>query len=338
MERILAILSEETEYSQELAAYLMNRRDFIFRPIVFTCVDAYLEHIRTHKVDMLVCDEELIDNADIEATADTVCVLVKNSFVAEEHGYPGVFKYQSSENLMKEIIKCYAKKENCSVVPTCFPEEKEKPQLICVCTPVGGSYSSTFALALAKYRALGERTLFISFDPFFSVFDTEKNPAERNLTDILYYLQTSQRDPMEFITKITKKSGDMEYLEGAAHWFDIAEARPEHVIRLIEAIERSKSYKTIVVDLCAQSTAGIELLMACRKIYVPVGSNTHSQKKLIEWKRQLSFIEKEEVLEKLVEIQVPYDERLSEGVTGENILKGRLGRFIEETEGLRYIK
>lgn len=338
MERILAILSEEPEYSQELAAYLSSRRDFLFRPVVFTNVEAYCDYVRTHKVDMLICDEDIADYLDGDTVADATCILMPNTYVAEEQEYPTIFKYQSSEAVMREIIRYYTGKGKITPANGKDGSENGETKIISVCSPVGGCYKSTFALALAKYYSNGGRTLFLSFDPFFTFPKEVKSPSDKNLTDILYYLQSCTRDPVSFVGRMSKKQGNLEYIGGAAHWFDITELKPNHIARLFEAIKWNKYYDSIVLDLSADNAACLEMLSSSQRILTPIGMGLKGTQKINEWKRQLGFIGRVDVLEKIREINIPRDEELAGDFSFDQLTRGRMGSFIEEMEGLQYIK
>ena len=76
--------------------------------------------------------------------------------------------------------------------------------------------------------------------------------------------------------------------------------------------------------------ASMEVLLAAGKIFTPFKDGAGSRKKLKEWKRQLIYCGKGDLLDKTVEFCVPEDELLKGDYGFEELLSGRLGKYIEE--------
>lgn len=336
MERILAILTDEPEYACELASYLESRHDFIFRPMVFTDRETYMSFEQDNHVDMLLCPEDIAArNADYRA--EHICVLSEGGIVGESSAFPSIFKYQSPEAIMKEIIDFYGKKQSHEAVKGDTKTVNGK-RIISVFSPVGGSYKSTYALALAEYFSRGGRTLFVSFDPFFELPGEEKKATDKNLTDVIYFLEAKEAEPLEFIRRIAHRRGNLEYISGVSHWFDICDMKQAHMRRFIDSIISSDYYSEVVVDVGVMGASCMELLAAGSDIYLLTGNSRKSRARIAEWKRQLGFVGQSALLAKVCERNVPFDEMLDCDFSFENLLKGRVGHYIEETEGRKYIR
>lgn len=334
MERILAILAEEIEYTRELAQYLSSRAEFIFKPVLFTDRDSYMKYDTETHVDMLLCSPAMAEGNTFRA--ENICILSECMTVSEESPFPEIFKYQSSEQIMKEIIDYYGKRK--VVEAQGSKEVSAGHRTVCVCSPIGGSYSSTFALALADYYSRGGRTLFLSFDPFFLLPGEVKNYTDKNLTDVLYFLQIYAGNPQSFVEKIARHRGNLDYVSGVSHWFDIADMTPGHMRSLFTSLCEGDKYESLVFDIGSLGSAGIELLAGCKSVYVPMKCGPQYQATLNEWKRQLSFSGQADIVDKIEIKNLPFDEFLSEEYRFESLLKGTLGRYIDETEGLGYLK
>lgn len=335
MERILAILAEEAEYIRELASYLSSRAEFIFKPVVFTDRDSFKKYDSENHVDMLLCSPKMVEGGT-EFRAENVCVLSECVTVSEGALFPEIFKYQSSEQIMKDIIDYYGKRKVIEAKGS--KEISAGHRTICVCSPIGGSYSSTYALALADYYSRGGRTLFLSFDPFFLFPGEVKKYTDKNLTDVLYFLQIYAGSPQNFVEKISLHRGNLDYVSGVSHWFDIAEMTPGHMRALLTSLCEGDKYESIIFDIGSLGSAGIELLAGCKYVYVPMKKGVRHEATLNEWKRQLCFSGQNDIVDKVVIKNIPYDENLNGEYRFENLLKGTLGQYINETEGLGYLK
>lgn len=335
MKRILAIRTNDKEYAEELAKKFNKNEESIFQTIVFTDATAYMEYISRNTVDVLLCDEELLEKDCAENHAGIIFRLSEiasvNEGVKEENI---IFKYQASEKIMEEIMCRFR-----NSIPKVNIKEKAETRdknIICVCTPIGGCGSSTYSLALAAYYSRYSSTLFISFDPFFVLPGTEKNPAGKDLTDIIFYLNGMQPCLMDFIKRLTIRNGNLECVSGVSHWFDLYDLSPENMHDLINAICNDQSYKNIIIDLGIIGAAGMEVFLASGKIYVPVKNDPGNVSKIKEWQRQLKFCGKGELISKIKEVNIPDDEILRKDYDLGNILSGRMGRFIEESEGMKH--
>lgn len=337
MERILAILSTEADYARGLASYLSGSGDFIFKPMVFTEPSAYKKFEESNHVDVLLYTEEVEAEIGTELKAENVCMLVGCSVVGEA-GLHTIFKYQSSKNIKHEIIELYGKSkknftEKLSVITPGKEDSDEAGKNICVCSPIGGSYCSTYALALAKYYSQKGKTLFMSFDPFFLFPGESKSRLDRNLSDILYYLQIDDRNLMGFMEGIVHKAGALDYISGVSHLFDISDISPANMRKLFKSLTEEGKYRTIIFDLGTIGTAGLELMANCEKVYLTAKRGRQYEKTILEWRRQLALSGDNFIIDKVCEREVPYDEMLAGDYSLERILDGAVGGFIAETEG-----
>ena len=341
MERILVILSEEQDYAHELASYLSSRSDFIFKPIVFTNMTEYRSFAAGTHIDMLLCEETHLKQYRDDLRADNICVLSELAMVGEqEEDFTSIFKFQSSQDIMKALIDAYGRRS----VSTEGGAVNVGSRIISVFSPVGGARSSTFSLALADYCSRAGRCLFISFDPFFLLPGEVKDPKDKNLTDLLYYLDIASRSSVRkmsvsgLLERITHHRGNLDYITGVSHWFDIMDASLPAIHELLNALGSSQRYETVVFDLGVTGTFCMELLAAGTAIYVPVRRGGSYDRVMAEWRRQIEFAGQSALLDKVREIEVPTDEQLAGEYRFDQLLKGKLGRFIEETEGCGYIR
>ena len=145
MKRIMAIRTEDREYAEELAKNLNRSDEVIFQILIFTEKNAYEDYIKENRIDVLLCDEAFLPECEKDAAATVICGLSETSSaneVAEQKNI--IFKYQSSDDIMKEIMKRF----NASLKTddkTGNPGVRSK-KIFCVCSPVGGSFSSKLCL------------------------------------------------------------------------------------------------------------------------------------------------------------------------------------------------
>ena len=204
-------------------------------------------------------------------------------------------------------------------------------QITCVCSPFGGTYTSTFAFALAYYHSKGTRTLFVSFDPFFWVSSGFEQTSAGGLGKLIYLLDGGSDRAIE---RCAGRVGGLDCISGADHWTDICDMKKEHAEKLIDLIEK-QGYKNVVFDIKLFGSASVPLLNSAGRILVPSPAG-RNERSVEEWIGQLGRVGIDR--ERVSRIAVPFDALIEKGFDQGTLLKGRLGRFIEETEGRRYVR
>ena len=328
MKRVLAIRTADRDFGELLAKNFNKSPDSFFQTYVFSEAEAFYEFAKSNIINVLLYDENLAEPDTDDLRAELVIYLTELS-IAGEGGTPSIFKYQASEDIMKEIMVYY----NSLLTPAVTGAKQELliKKVCCVCSPVGGVFSSTLALALASHYSESSKTVFISFDPFFTLPHQEKNPKDRDLTDVLFYAENQwvNRQKMgDFINSCTIKRGNLEILSGVTHWFDICDMSPGITHSIIEGVCNTGLYQNAVFDVGIFGASSMEILLASDVIYVPVIESPLSRKKINEWKRQIRYSANEALLDKVKELHMPSDEGLKGEYDYPDLLSGTLGRFI----------
>ena len=338
MKKILAIRTADRDFGEQLAKSFNKKQDFLFQTFIFSEMEAYVDFAKTNVINVLLCDEELLSSNNEPRNAELVIAFSEVGFASDNANIPSIFKYQASENIMKEILGYY--KEYVAPRLAENPTKLTTKKMVCICSPVGGVFSSTFALALASYYSTKGKSLFISFDPFFTLPDIEKDPKERNLTDLISYID-SMFEPSKVIDKkkaaekvseygelCTIKRGNLEVLNGISHWFDICDMKPDRMHYFLEGICNTGHYQYVVFDIGVFGASCMGILLVADRILVPYRDTPLGIRELEEWKRQITFSGNPELLEKTREIIIPVDDGLKGAYGFDDLLKGSVGRFI----------
>lgn len=327
MKKTLAIFTYDVFYAEELARKINNSEGSIFHAVVFSTEESYRDYEKNNHIDVILCDDNQTD-CQKEFQTDYVCRLTEFSHVADNFDSEKIYKYQSSTAILQAIIKGYSREKRKKAGNT----DTGETLISCVCTPVGGSFASTMALALGQFFSSFQRTLFISLDPFFTLPGEKKDAADSNFTDAIYYLEQEENDIYEHLRKKIGRVGNLYYISGVAHWFDLYDFAPEHMHRLLTALCSSGDYDRIVFDVGIIGAASMEPLLAAEKIYTPLGQGKNVEKKVAEWRRQIEFSGQLDILEKTREIRIPFDSCLEGDYSYEQLGRSKVLGFIEHME------
>lgn len=324
--KIVCIVGYETEYIDRLMRYMMMDPGIPYEVQAFSDVEYFAEFARDHRVDLLLCEEEIAAVYGKELAVDNIILLTEKYRQDCESGERSIFKYQSAELIMKRI-RDFCENGN--------RPGKEEGKVISVWSPFGDSYKSTFALSLAKSLSASERVLFISFDPFFTM-PGQPRVSERNLSDILYYLKQDNPCIESRIGSIIRSSGRLFYISGVSHWFDLQDFSPVELQKFMKVLFSQIGYDRIVIDVGFCGPVTMTLLEMSSIVYVPEREKTENPEpeKYAEWSRQLGFAGGEEVLSRLVRIKIPFDERFVSGKKERSSFgEGRYEEFLKVIRG-----
>ena len=335
MKKVLAIRTTDRDYAEKLADNLGKSDGNIFETLVFTDEKAYSDYVEQNRIDVLLCDETLMGPTDKGIKPGLICRFSENCLVNDTitEDTP-IFKYQSSENIMKEIMIRYRMKMKTD--DRVYTEKLSNRNIFCVTSPQGGSGCSTYALALAKFFSQKGKTLFMSFDPFFLLPEVGKNPNEMNMTDVIYHMKEAKSLLVDFITSISFKSGNLECINGVSHWFDLYDLSPECMNALLDEVCNRSEYENIIFDVGIIGAASMEIYLSSKKIYVTLNEEKSGKKKYNEWRRQLTYGGYAELFDRISEVKVPEDEILKGEYDYDTLLSGALGKYIEERECIKY--
>lgn len=240
MEQILAILDEEQEYVSKLLRYLNGREGREFEIAAFTNEESFWRYREKHAIGLFVCEETLYA-AMKELPGCPTILLSSRARVRDGAGPPVIYKFQSAQEIFCEIIGYYRELTPQAAGVTGV----RNARIVTVCSASGGSGVSTLAYTLAKRRAKGERTAFLSLDPFFQPERSESESGAA-LTEAIYYIK---QNSAKFSEKLKLKMTEhVDCLYGVAHWADISECGREDMAELLRQLAAMGGYDLIVVD------------------------------------------------------------------------------------------
>ena len=162
----LLIYDKEINYACKLMEYLNQKQDFLLEAKVFTNFMDLKEHLEENKTDILLIGEEMDrEQLDIKQIGHIV-LLTEHSIVKEAGEYPFLYKFQSMEQIMKELIIYYGELGIC-IVKKVIPKEKDI-KLIGVCSAFGGCGKTLFSLAMGQEFAKYKKVLYVGMEAISS--------------------------------------------------------------------------------------------------------------------------------------------------------------------------
>lgn len=325
--KVLAIYDLDEDYANHLMEYISDKQGFPFKVIVFTNEEELVKYVAKNHIEiLLVLDEAMKENIDKE-NIEKIILLSSGEILAEHVDYDYLFKYQSAESIVKEILECYADIHKGEVLPIC----KGSAEIIGVYSPIGRVGKTTFSLTLGQVLASDSSVLYINMEEF-SAFEKIFLQSQRgDLSDLMYYYKQNPEVLSIKLQAIVGNIHGLDYVPSMEFSEDLRNLEAREWITLVKKIAEMGTYDKIILDLSNMVRNILDVLDICDLIYMPITDDRISLMKISVFEECVLRSEKENLLNRIVKIKLPqsikqeWEENYLEGQ-----LWGELGDYVRK--------
>lgn len=286
--------------------YINHKGKLSLQICAFSSIDCLLEYFEHNTVDILLINE------DGFSTIENLHNKIKNIYILSERQspkeileFPCIYKYQSAEKLMMEILELYMEK-NGGKNGFLKSSESMNKKIIGVFSPKGGSKKTTLSILLSNYYGFSRKTLYINLE-LFSELSWLNAQGKIGFSELLYYMKQKNTNLIMKIKSIVCNHNHFDFIPAISHYQDILEMNQEDVAFLIQCLIEYSDYEVIIFDIGYFGYSVLELLNKCDKIYVPLDEDILTRDKKEAFYRQFREAKKDEILKKVEEVIIPYD-------------------------------
>lgn len=323
MNRIMVICDESPFYAQRLADYANQKGRLPFTAISFSTAERLMQYLEEQKADVLLVAADLENLGSLQKLARQVITLHDKHQL--DTGLPSVFKYQSSDNLLREVMSlCEAEEEaltgsagqgNCSITG--------------VYSPVNRCGKTSFSIVYAQSAARENRTLYVNLEDcsgFSRLFPGTEGSGD--LTDALYYFKQRMLTPVK-MASVIHSLGDLDYIPPVRYPEDLCETDALELGRLLKHLAATGGYHTLVADLGQIGKKAVPVLEVCDEIFMPMTEDLVSAAKIGEFEHYLQVSQRSDICDRLKKLVLPPFKPLSAGGAWmEHLLWGELGDYV----------
>lgn len=325
---IFAVCDLEVSYACNFMEYMNRKRNIPFEIQAFTNVTALQEFCREQEIELLLISDKAMCDAVKELPVGKLVILSEGVHYPGLDQYPSVYKYQASDNVIREVMEVYgAEKEQ-------HPQDcilKKKTEIIAIYSPVGRVQKTSFALALGQILAKERAVLYINMENYSGFEQIFAEGCERNLSDLLYYLRQENTNLVHKINGMVQSLQNLDYIPPVFVPSDIQSTTGEEWLRLLEELCRYSSYEAVILDLGDGVQDLLRILDACDRIYMPVRKDALSEAKIRQFENHLRTWEYTSLQENIIKLHLPYH---NTGGTGKNCFQGlvwsELGDYVRQ--------
>lgn len=318
---------KEKDYARNFMEYVSEKKGIPFKIKVFSDMEQLQSYVRDKPPELLIVSEDVVDEGMKELEVTDVVVLSEGGMVREDSKYLVIYKYQSMENILGEIVDyCASKKYNReSGAPGL------KTHIIGVYSPIGRSGKTSFAMTLGQIMQSDGPVLYINMEEFSGFSGVFARDYKSDLSDLMYYYRQSPESVGIKLKAVVKNFHGIDYVPPMTYSGDIRNVKSTYWVQMIKDIAATGMYETIILDLSNMLSDVFDMLEICNYVYMPLDDDRFSMCKINEYEEFMLKTEREEIINKTVKIKLPkLESRDWNENYAEQLLWGEMGEFIRK--------
>ena len=274
MKKIQIALYDRDGYMNSLADYLCRRGHNTLETRLFTKLDMLKKSVEEGKIDVLLAGEEVADEIRcLKDKVSRIMLLSEGSQVSEKSEFFLLFKYQSAENLVKEVLAQIA--EDDKIYCTQKIITKKTVELIGVFAPFGGAGVTDYALSMAKELAKHYKTLYINMELFQGLDfllqgkKKEKENIYRGMSEVVFYLKQRKEKLALKLETVVMPLEELDVILAVEDCRDLYSLGCEEMRQLLNVLLQQTDYEKVVFDIGYTGDSALYLMDECSRLYMP---------------------------------------------------------------------
>lgn len=325
---LIAILDSEEAYAVKLADYFKEKSGLGYNVQVFTNIYSFLDFDKTNYTDILIISEAFGDYVTDLINTRQVYILSEGSIDISLTEYSSIYKYQSTENIIRDVMANYAS----AVSPgTRISIKTVCSDIISIYSPVKRCGKTTFALVLGCLLAKTACTLYISMEEYSGISLYTGSWPSGDLSDLLYFYRQNPANLDKKLLSLSHSLHQLDYIPPMHFSLDFKYMNGEDWRDFIRDIIAIGRYENIILDISDSAVDVFELLNMSDIIYFPVLDDALSAEKINNFKYIAGKLGKDQFFSKLREIRLPNaDISATDTDTFNSLLFGSYGSSIAD--------
>lgn len=324
--KILAICDLEENYACRLAEYITQRKGNLFRVQAFSDYEELKKFALENYIEILLISNRMIKEELRTLEIGKILILSEGGVFREYEMYPSIYKYQSSENIIREVLCYYAESAKSYLQIALL---KKEVQIIGIYSPIQRVGKTSFALALGQVFAEKVKTLYLNLESYSGFESLIQKDSQWTLADLIYFMKQGKTAFLYKTNSMVQSFGLLDYIPPMQSPVDIQSTTREEWELLLEQLVLQSDYEVIVLDIGDAVDGVFELLGKCKKIYMPVRTDIISKAKVEQCENNWIMMGLEKLSENMEKIVLPQAEECVEGHFAEKSqMDTKLGEFV----------
>lgn len=325
MIRVLAVYGIESSYGERFAEYVNQKDKVPFTAMSFSSVEKLRQYGEEHIIEILLVDEEVRESVR-DVKANQVMVLCQGVLVEEQEEFPAIYKYQSGDCVMREVMARYCSQ----TAEPALALLGTRARVIGIYSPVNRCMKSSLALTMCQQIARHETVLYMNLEEYSGFSRLVCDDYKTDLSDVLYLYRQGAYHWMR-LKSMVYNWGNVDYIPPVRYGEDLSQVTPEEMALLIGRIARESGYDKVVVDVGQMGHGVLPLLEVCDTVYMPIREDCVSAAKMEEFEEYLEEADRSSLADRIQKLKLPRMGRITrrDGYL-EQMLFGELGDYVRQ--------
>ena len=121
---VFAVCDTEMEYARNFMEYLNQKRNIPFEVHAFSSAEMFLEFAKNNETEILLISDKAMKEEIRRYPIRQIIILSEGVHSPVLDQYPAVYKYQSSEKVIREVMACYGVENGVDTSPALLPKKE----------------------------------------------------------------------------------------------------------------------------------------------------------------------------------------------------------------------
>lgn len=323
---IFAVCDLEESYAFNLMDYLNGKKSTPFEIQAFTNIESLKNFTVDNEIEILLISTRAMCDEVRELPIRRIIMLSEGESLQALNEYPFVYKYQSSDQILSEVMEYYVTDNPKHRV---ISMNKKSAKLYAVYSPIGRSRKTLFALALGEVLAETSPALYLNFEPlsgFEQLFDVR---YRMDLADLIYFARQKEGSLIYKLNSVVRRFHNLQYIPPALSPMDIRDVKGDEWLSLIHELSGFGDYETIILDVDEQMSDFVEILNICDRIFMPMQDDMISMAKFSQYEKLLGMLDMSDILERTVKVKPPLQMLQKDmGPLSQQLAWGEMGNYV----------
>lgn len=325
MEKIMAVYDIDPLYAERFADVVNRKEKAPFTVVPFTSVEALKDYGEKHRIEILLVSESVPAKQLAGIKAGSVVTLSEGDAVPSADSCPSVYKYQSADSLVREVMAKY-----CDRPPEeLFAMAGRRAKVFGVYSPLGRCMKTSFALTLGQELTREGKTLYLSFEEFSGFSQMFREEYENDLSDVLYFLRQGGFNVVRLRSMVYTWK-DLDYIAPVRYPEDLEQMDGMEAADLLERLASEAGYGYVVLDMGRPAKNLAPILENCDVIYMPVREDFISVARLAEFDRYLEETGRERLRDRIRKVKLPFHGSIRQNNYMDQLQWGEMGDYVRK--------
>lgn len=325
MEKIMAVYDVDACYTERFADVVNQKEKFPFMVVPFSSLETLKEYAGGHSIEILLISTAVPAKQIEGIQAQAVVSLAEGEIVSAADSYPSVYKYQSADSVIREVMSCYCENPQAEYVAM-----GKRAKVIGIYSPVSRCLKTSLALTIGQQLAREAKVLYVSFETFSGFSKLIDEDRSGDLSDVLYFFRQESLGVMRLRSMVYNWK-NMDYIPSVKYPEDLEQLTGEEAAGLIGQMASECGYEYVIADVGQTVCNLIPILKVCDIIYMPVKDDGVSAAKLEEFEQYLEMSHQEKLKEQIQKVKLPYHSSFGrKDAYMEQLLWGELGDYVRK--------